>query len=289
MDYLKPTELVAALVDSGTNKAGLPVSDLLMRGAMSGAILGIATTLALTAAVQTKVPFLGAVIFPVGFVMIILLGLELVTGSFALLPMAQLSGRVGWSGTLRNWIWVFVGNLLGSLLYAVLFWATLTMAGTEAAAGGVADKIVHITEAKTLAYAAHGGAGVATAFIKAMLCNWMVCMGVVMGMVARSTISKIVAAWLPILTFFALGFEHAVVNMFMIPAGMLLGAKTTFTGWWLWNQIPVTLGNLAGGFLFTGLALYLTYGRQSPDASSESPVAELISAAPEPASSPAAS
>jgi formate/nitrite transporter len=260
MDYQKPTEVVSAMVDAGAHKATLPVRDMLIRGALSGAILGIATSLAITTTVQTSMPILGALVFPVGFVMIILLGLELVTGSFALLPLAQMRGLTDWRGTLRNWSWVFYGNLLGSLGYAVLLWATLTMSGSMPA-GGIAAKIIDITEAKTLAYSAHGMAGFATAFIKGILCNWMVCLGVVMGMVARSTVSKIIAAWLPIFIFFAHGFEHAVVNMFVIPAGIMLGAKTTVLDWWLWNEIPVTLGNLVGGFLFTGLALYLTYGK----------------------------
>jgi formate/nitrite transporter FocA (FNT family) len=77
--------------------------------------------------------------------------------------------------------------------------------------------------------------------------------------VAQSTVSKILAAWLPICIFFGLGYEHAVVNMFLIPTGLLLGAKATPETWWLWNQIPVTLGNLVGGFVFTGLALFSTY------------------------------
>ena len=258
MDYLKPTEVITSMVESGTRKGALSVTDLLVRGALSGGILGIATTLAITAAVQTNVPLVGALIFPVGFVMIVLLGLELVTGSFALLPVAQMDGRITFAATLRNWAWAFVGNLLGSVLFAVLAWGALTMFG-EAPGGPVADRIVAIADAKTLGYAAHGGAGWATAFVKAMLCNWMVCMGVVMGLVAQSTISKVVAAWLPITIFFGLGYEHAVVNMFVIPAGMLLGAKTTAGAWWMWNQIPVTLGNLVGGFVFTGLALYVTY------------------------------
>jgi formate/nitrite transporter FocA (FNT family) len=87
----------------------------------------------------------------------------------------------------------------------------------------------------------------------------MVCLGVVMALTSQSTVGKIVAMWLPILTFFAQGFEHSVVNMFMIPTGMLLGAKVSVTDWWLWNQLPVTLGNFIGGFLFTGLFLYWTY------------------------------
>ena len=258
MDYVKPADVMAAMVDAGTRKGALPVRDLLVRGALSGAILGIATTLAITAAVQTNVPLVGAIIFPVGFVMIVLLGLELVTGSFAVLPVAQMDGRITFAATLRNWGWSFLGNLLGSMLFAVLAWGALTMFG-ETPGGPVGDRIAAIADAKTLAYAAHGGSGWAAAFVKAMLCNWMVCMGVVMGLVGQSTISKVVAAWLPITIFFGLGYEHAVVNMFVIPAGMLFGAKATVGAWWLWNQIPVTLGNLVGGFVFTGLALYVTY------------------------------
>jgi formate/nitrite transporter len=258
MDYLKPAEVVNAMIEAGARKAALSVSDLLVRGALAGAILGIATSLAITASVQTGVPLVGALIFPVGFVMIVLLNLELVTGSFAVLPMTQMDGAIGFVAVLRNWAWAFVGNLAGSVLYAVMAWGTLTMFG-EVPGGPVGERIASIADAKTLAYAAHGGAGWAAAFVKAMLCNWMVCMGVVMSVVAQSTLSKIAAAWLPICIFFALGYEHAVVNMFVIPAGMLLGAKTSSASWWLWNQVPVTLGNLVGGFLFTGLALYVTY------------------------------
>jgi formate transporter len=97
----------------------------------------------------------------------------------------------------------------------------------------------------------------------------MVCLGVVMALTSTSTIGRIAGAWMPILVFFAQGFEHSVVNMFVIPAGMLMGAKVTIADWWLWNQIPVTLGNVVGGLLFTSLALYVTYGRGAaaiPDA-----------------------
>jgi formate/nitrite transporter len=258
MDYCNPANVVAALIEAGKRKAALSITDILIRGALSGAILGISTELAITAAVQTGVPLVGALIFPVGFVMIVLLNLELVTGSFAVMPMTQMDGAIRFSDTLRNWAWSFLGNLAGSLTFAVMAWGTLTMFGTTSA-GAVGDRIVAIADAKTLAFAAHGGAGWAAAFTRAMLCNWMVCMGVVMGAVAQSTVSKIVAAWIPICIFFGLGYEHAVVNMFVIPAGIMLGAKTTSESWWLWNQIPVTLGNLCGGLLFTGLALYSTF------------------------------
>ena len=130
---------------------------------------------------------------------------------------------------------------------------------------GVAAAIVKAAELKTIGYAHFGTAGMITVFVKAILCNWMVCLGVVMALSSTSTIGRIVGAWMPILVFFAQGFEHSVVNMFVIPAGMMMGAKVSIANWWLWNQIPVTLGNIVGGLVFTGLALYVTYGR-SPSA-----------------------
>jgi formate/nitrite transporter FocA (FNT family) len=159
-----------------------------------------------------------------------------------------------------NWAWVFLGNLIGSMFYAALLAIALTMAG-QVEPAGVAASIIKIAEAKTLGYAHFGAAGMLTAFVKGILCNWMVCFGVVMALSSTSTIGRIAGAWMPILVFFAQGFEHSVVNMFVIPAGMIMGAKVSLGDWWIWNQIPVTLGNLVGGLLFTGLALYVTYGR----------------------------
>jgi formate transporter len=258
MDYVKPQDVVATLVDSGARKAQLGIRDLLLRGFLSGALLGIATSLAIGANTQTGQPIVGALVFPVGFAMIVLLGLELVTGSFALLPMAVLQGRATMPQLLANWGWVFVGNLAGGLVYALLITYALTNGGTTDA-GAVGATIVKIAEAKTVAYASHGGAGWMTAFVKAILCNWMVCMGVAMAAVSSGTLGKIVACWMPIVIFFAQGFEHAVVNMFVIPAGMLLGAQTTMADWWVWNQVPVTLGNVVGGLLLTGLPLLFAY------------------------------
>ncbi len=101
--------------------------------------------------------------------------------------------------------------------------------------------------------------GMITVFVKAILCNWMVCLAIVAAMTTNSTIGKIACAYMPVFIFFAQGFEHSVVNMFIIPTGMMMGAKITVAEWWLWNQIPVTLGNLVGGFIFTGLAIYMTH------------------------------
>src|SRR5215831_1997019 len=258
MDYAKPADVVASMVDASLKKLALGPRDLLIRGAISGALLGAATTLAFTGAITTGQPIVGALIFPVSLVMIVLLGLELVTGSFAIVPLARLEGKATWNAVIANWSWVFVANLLGSLAFGVLIAISLTNMGKVEVAG-VAARIVAVAEAKTIGNAAIGTAGMVSVFVKGILCNWLVCLGVVMAMTSTSTVGKIAATWLPIFLFFALGYEHAVVNMFLIPTGMLLGAKVSVYEWWVWNQIPVTLGNLVGGFVFTGLSLYVTY------------------------------
>ena len=187
MDYAKPTDVVKTMIDAAGNKLALAPRDLLIRGMLSGALLGAATSLAFTGAVQTGQPLVGALIFPVSLVMIVLLGLELVTGSFALLPLARLENGVDTRRILANWGWVFLGNLIGSVIYGGLLAIALTNMGTLAPAG-VAARIVAVAEAKTTGYAAIGAAGMVTAFVKAILCNWLVCLGVVMSMTTTSTI-----------------------------------------------------------------------------------------------------
>ncbi len=260
MSYVKPEVVVDNMIAAGAYKAKLSVKDLLIRGALSGVFLGYATTLAFTGATQAGAGIVGALIFPVGFVMIILLGLELVTGSFALVPLAVLERKATFMDLLKNWGWVFVGNLIGGIFYAFLFYIAVTKMGhVDPLQSAVAKKIIAVSEAKTLGYEKLGSDGLIAVFVKAILCNWMVTLGAVMALVSKDVIGKIFAMWLPILIFFAQGFEHAVVNMFVIPAGIILGADVTITQWWLWNEIPVTIGNIVGGVVFTGLALYLTH------------------------------
>jgi formate/nitrite transporter len=263
MDYVKPADVVVSMIDASVKKLALPPRDILIRGALSGALLGAATTLALTGAVTTGQPLVGALIFPVALVIIVLLGLELVTGSFALVPLARLEGKATWGAVIANWSWVYLANLLGCVAFGVLIAVSLTNMG-KAEVAGVAARIVAAAEAKTIANEALGTAGMVSLFVKGILCNWLVSLGVVLAMTSNSTIGKIAATWWAIFLFFALGFEHAVVNMFLIPTGMLLGAKVNLYDWWVWNQIPVTLGNIVGGFVFTGLALYASYKPAKP-------------------------
>jgi formate/nitrite transporter len=258
MDYVKPVDVAAAMVNAGRSKLALSPLDLVIRGALAGGILAAATSLAITGAVQTGQPLVGALIFPVGLILIVLLGLDLVTGAFGLVPLPWLERDASAPNMLANFAWIFLGNLIGSIAYGALLAIVLTNFGTVAPAG-VAAKIIAIAEAKTTGYAAIGIAGQITVFVKAMLCNWMVCLAIVAAMTTTSTVGKIACAYMPVFIFFAQGFEHSVVNMFVIPTGMMMGAKITVAEWWLWNQIPVTLGNLVGGFIFTGLAIYVTH------------------------------
>jgi len=264
MDSLKPAQIVEELIYMGNYKSKLPLKDLLLRGFLSGAYLGFSTVLAFTVAIQSQQYYLGALAFPVGFVMIVLLGLELVTGNFATVPMAVMDKKTGIKDLLYNWAAAFTGNLIGSLAFGFLFFIYITKCG-HTYDSDIIHKVIDVAKSKTLDYKDLGGIGLVTLVTKAILCNWMVTLGVVMGVVSSSTIGKIAAIWLPIFTFFALGLEHCVVNMFVIPSAMLLNAPINITDWLFWNQIPATFGNIIGGFVFTGLFLYLTLKKKNTD------------------------
>ncbi|TCK80855.1 formate/nitrite transporter family protein [Albibacterium bauzanense] len=259
MDYVTPKEVASTMMNAALTKSSLSVKDLLIRGSLSGALLAISVCLAFFATTQTNFTLAGAIIFPVGFVIIVILGLELVTGSFALVPLAYLERKISMRTMIKCLFWVFTGNLIGSVLFALLYWAAVSELGTIDTLGAIEKMIVAVSEKKTIGYGHNGFAGLFTAFVKAILCNWMVCMGVVMAMTSKSTVGKIIAAGIPIFMFFALGYEHAVVNMFVIPAGMMFGAHVTIGDWWFYNQLIVTLGNIVGGLLFTGIAIYYTF------------------------------
>jgi len=258
MDHVTPRELVADAVELAVKKSELGATDLIVRGAVAGALLGIATSFAFIAVAQGLPPLVGAIIFPVGFVMLVLLGQELATGNFAILPLGMMAGKLRLARLLQNWALVYAGNLIGCLLYAGLFYLSLTNWG-KSDGGGLAALLRQAAEKKTVGFIALGAAGWGTAFVRAVLCNWMVTLGAVLALASRSTIGKILAMWLPITTFFALGFEHSIVNMYVIPTGMLLGAPVSLGKWWFWNQIPVTLGNIVSGVLLTAAPLFASY------------------------------
>ncbi|MDF2583508.1 MAG: formate transporter [Mycobacterium sp.] len=229
------------------------------------AILALAAAFAVTISVRTGEPLLGAVLFPVGFCMLHLLGFDLLTAVFTLVPLAWLDKRPGVTlkPMLRNWGLVFVGNLLGALTVAV-FMAVYFTYGFSVEPDAVGQAIGDIGAGRTVGYAEHGAAGMLTLFLRGVMCNWMVSMGVVGAMMSDSLPGKVIAMWMPIMVFFYLGFEHSIVNMFLFPSGLLLGGEFTVVDYLVWNEIPTVLGNLVGGLAFVGLVIYATHGRTAP-------------------------
>jgi formate/nitrite transporter len=265
MAYIAPTEFVTKMIDAGESKVFMSSRDTLIRAYMAGAILALAAAFAVTVTVQTGNPLLGAVLFPVGFCILYLLGFDLLTGVFTLCPLALLDKRPGVTvgGVLRNWGLVFVGNFAGAMTVAVMMAIIFTYGFTEAP-NLVGQKIGTIGEGRTVGYADHGAAGMLTLFIRAVLCNWMVSTGVVGAMVSTDVTGKVIAMWMPIMVFFYMGFEHSIVNMFLFPSGLMLGGNFSVYDYLVWNEIPTVLGNLVGGITFVGLTLYATHVRTAP-------------------------
>lgn len=266
MAYIEPSEFVTKMVDAGEQKIFMSSKDTYVRAFMAGAILALAAFFAITVMVKTGQPLVGALLFPVGFIMLYLMKFDLLTGVFTLVPLAVLDKRPGCDvkQMLRNWGWVFLGNLCGAL--TVAFFASFILTyGYNTDGGALAAKVSTIGESRTLGYQAHGTEGWFTIFIRGMLCNWMVSMGVVGAMISTSAGAKMAAMWMPIMLFFFMGFEHSIVNMFLFPFSMIMGGDFTLMDYVIWNELPTVLGNLAGGLLLVGLPLYLTHVKTSPE------------------------
>ena len=265
MSYLAPSEFVTKMIDAGESKIFMSTRDTLIRAYMAGAILALAAVFAVTVSQQTGYPIIGAILFPVGFCMLYLLGFDLLTGVFVLAPLAWLDKRPGVTlgGVLKNWGLVFVGNFAGALTVAVMMSIVFTF-GFSTEPNAVGKAIAGIGEARTIGYKAHGAAGMLTLFIRGMLCNWMVSTGVVGAMISTSVSGKVIAMWMPIMVFFGMTFEHSIVNMFLFPSALIMGGNFSIGDYFVWNELPTVLGNLLGGLAFTGLTLYSTHIKTAP-------------------------
>src|SRR6187549_4127091 len=156
MSYLAPTEFVTKMVDAGESKVFMSTRDTLIRAFMAGAILALAAVFAVMVTQQTGFPIIGAILFPVGFCMLYLLGFDLVTGVFVLAPLALLDKRPGvtFGGVMRNWALVFVGNFLGAFTVAVMMAVVFTF-GFSSPPDKVGQVIGAIGESRTVGYANH--------------------------------------------------------------------------------------------------------------------------------------
>jgi formate/nitrite transporter len=193
---------------------------------------------------------LGAFGLPFGLMMTLVTGAELFTGNTALVTTAFLEGKATLGGLLKSWITSYAGNFVGSVLLA----AAVATAGTLV--GGGAS--VAVAVAKT-------SLSFKTALVRGVLCNWLVCMAVWMASMAKDLPGKIVAIWFPISAFVAMGLEHSVANMFIIPLGIMNGAAVSWKDFLLKNLLPVTLGNIVGGAVMVAAVFSYAYGALGKD------------------------
>jgi len=254
IDAYKPLEIANRVEEAGVAKTRLPTLSIAMLGVLAGVFIafgGMFYTLVMTGADAGFGPsrLLGGIAFSLGLILVVIAGAELFTGN-TLIVMAWVDRRISTLALMRNWIVVYVANLIGSLIMAALFVAagSLDMAG--GAVGETAAKIA--TGKLALPFD--------QAFVRGALCNALVCLAVWLTFAARSVIGKIFAIIWPVTAFVALGFEHSIANMYLIPVGIAAGAQGSAMDV-LGNLVPVTLGNIVGGAGGVAMSYWAIYRR----------------------------
>ncbi|MGD2069650.1 MAG: formate/nitrite family transporter [Gemmatimonadota bacterium] len=270
-DAYAPAEMARRVLDVGVAKARLAVPDALALAVLAGAFIALGAAFATLAMTDTGMGFgptrvLGGVAFSLGLILVVVAGAELFTGN-NLVAMAWASRQITTGQMMRNWVLVYLGNLVGALgTVALLFWTGTWLAGD----GAVGMNAIRIAAAKC-------EIGFVEAFTRGVLCNALVCLAVWLCHSGRSTTDRILAIIWPIAGFVALGFEHSIANMYFIPLGIVLGARTDLLAGvpdgsalagslnlsgFASNLIPVTLGNIVGGTLLVAGIYWFVYLRR---------------------------
>ena len=254
-DAYPPAQIARLVEQVGVKKATLPAVQTLALGTLAGAFIAFSAmyfTLVMTGSPLGFGPsrMLGGLAFSLGLVLVTVGGAELFTGN-NLIVMAWAERRITTAQLARNWGLVYVANLVGALGTAVM----VHWAGTHALAdGAVGQNAIRIAEAKV-------GLAFGEAFFRGVLCNVLVCLAVWLCFAAHDVASKVLAVVFPISAFVALGFEHSVANMYLVPVAWLSGAETITIQGFMRNLVPVTLGNIAGGGLFVAAVYWIIYLR----------------------------
>jgi formate/nitrite transporter len=252
MGVNSPAEITEIWINNGIKKANLSVGKMLVLGMLAGAYIGFGANVFVLATAAGGDPFqsmvaklIGAALFPVGLMMVILCGAELFTGN-NLLTLALMDKKITAGKMLKNWVIVYIGNLIGSVLLAFI----LAKSGLFADAAG--ERAMAIAASKT-------SIPFMPAVLRGIGCNVLVVLACWLQAGAKDMIGKIFAIWFPIMMFVFAGFEHSVANMTYIPLGIFLGADVSWGAFFLANLVPVTIGNLIGGAVVIPFAYYYAY------------------------------
>lgn len=247
-----PHDVLQLTLEMSRKKWKTPTNKLFVLAMMAGGYIALGGLFSVMVAANVgdwaiSNPFLpkllAGITFPVGLVLVSLVGAELFTGNTAYLMPATLRGEVPRYYFLRNWGIVYLGNLVGSLFVDLLL-----VYGADMLNPRQIEYLMHTAEYKT-------DLDWYVVFLRGIGANWMVCLAVWLGLASQTMLGRIVGIWIPITAFVVIGFEHSVANMFYIPTGMLYGADVSVWSM-VWNNlIPSTLGNMVGGTLLVG-ALY---------------------------------
>lgn len=243
-----PKEILNIWINNGKNKAALPVYKMILLGILAGMFIGFGChvfVLATASEASTVAKLIGAALFPVGLMMVIFCGAELFTGN-NLMTLALMKKEITAGQMLKNWGFVYLGNLIGSVLLAFL------LAKSGLYSGDALNRAAAVASSKA-------AMPFGEAVIRGILCNILVVLACWFQAGSKEMIGKIFAVWFPIMMFVFAGFEHSVANMTYIPLGMFLGADVTLGAFLIGNLLPVTLGNLIGGALFIPGFYYLVY------------------------------
>ncbi len=256
-DAYSPAEIAERVEIVGVAKARLGFVPTLMLSILAGAFIafgGAFYTFVITGSEFGFGPtrMLGGIAFSTGLILVVVGGAELFTGN-NLIAMAWVDRKVTHLQLLRNWGIVYVGNFVGALVAVFLVGMSGVLSFDD---GNVAQTAIKIAESKLQLT-------VWEAFFRGILCNILVCLAVWLCFSARTVVSKIFAILFPISAFVALGFEHSIANMYLIPIGYFAGSENITAFGLLTNLVPVTVGNVVGGSGFVALVYWLIYLRKS--------------------------
>lgn len=255
MSFNKPAEIAEIAVNVGVEKIASPIKKMLVLGFLGGAfialgfLLDIRVMAAMPAEWGSFITLIGASVFPLGLILVLLAGADLITGNMMTVPLALYARKITFTQLCINWFWVTLANLLGALFVAFAFGHFLGLTET----GPFLDKTIAVADAKI-------GDSFLHTFVSGIGCNWLVCLAVWLSFGAQDFIGKIVGIWFPVMAFVTLGFQHVVANMFVIPAAIFAGHAT-----WadlVSNVVPAFLGNAVGGAIFVGAIYFVAYNKK---------------------------